>query len=153
MATEDGFLIVPDNKMNGETYGGEIVLKWDVLMNTPYINKWTLTNSWSFIRLNIHQLDKKLSTTEKLNEGTYPRNMVSCHSKMDITDNLQFDMALNYVEALKEFEVPTYIKTDFHLSYKISDNIQCQLIGQNIQDPAHPEYLPFELKRLIFGKL
>jgi len=153
MATEDGFLIVPDNKMNGETYGGEIVFNWDVLMNTPYINKWTLTNSWSFIRLNIHQLDNKLSTTEKFNEGTYPRNMVSCHSKMDITDYLQFDMALNYVEALKEFEVPTYIKTDFRLNYKISDNIQCQLIGQNIQDPAHPEYLPFELKRLIFGKV
>jgi len=153
MATEDGDTIIADNKMNAETYGCELMFNWNVLMNTRFINKWTITNSWSFIRLNAHQLDNKISTTEKIREGNYPRNMVSCHSKMDILDKLQFDIALKYVEALSEYEIPTYIKTDLRLSYKLSDNLECQLIGQNIQDPAHPEYLPVELKRLIFGKI
>ena len=153
MVNENDYVIIPDNQMDGETYGGELVFNWDVLMDTTYIHKWTLSNSWSFIRMNIHQLDKKFSNTEELNEGNYPRNMVSCFSKMDITDCLQLDIALHYIEALSAFEAPTYIKTDFHLSYQLSDNIQCQLIGQNIQDPAHPEFFNFESKRLIFGKL
>jgi iron complex outermembrane receptor protein len=152
MASEDGYTIIADNQMNGETYGGEFVLNWNVLMNTRYIHKWTLTNSWSFIRLNMHQLDNKLSNTEILIEGNYPRNMVSCHSKMDIFDNLQFDLAIKYVEALSAYEIPTYIKTDCRLNYILSDNFQCQLIGQNIQDPEHPEYLSFELNRLLFVK-
>ncbi|ETR70373.1 MAG: iron complex outermembrane recepter protein [Candidatus Magnetoglobus multicellularis str. Araruama] len=154
MATsEDGFTIIPDNEMTGETYGFECALNWVVLMNTRYINKWTLSNTWSFIRLNMHQLDQKHSTTEGISEGNNPRNMVTCHSKMDIFDNFQFDIALKYVEALSEYEIPTYIKTDMRLNYKLSENIQCQLIAQNIQDPAHPEYLPFEIKRTLFGKV
>jgi len=153
MASEDGCTFIADNQMDGETYGGEFVINWDVLRNSRYIKKWTLKNAWSFIRLNMHQLDNKLSTVEQLREGNYPRNMVSCHSKMDIMDNVQFDMAVKYVEALKEYEIPTYIKTDCRFSYKLSNHLQCQIIGQNIQDPAHPEYSSVELKRLIFGRV
>jgi iron complex outermembrane receptor protein len=157
MANVNGHTIIADNQMNGETYGGEFMLNWHVLMNTRYIHKWTLTNSWSFIRLNMHQLDNKPSDSEIFIEGNYPRNMVSCHSMMDILDNLQFDMAIKYVEALSAFENPTYIKTDCRLNYQLTDNVQCQLIGQNIQDPGHPELSPenssFELKRLLFVKV
>jgi len=153
MASEDGFNIIPDNQMNGETYGFEFVFNWDVIKNAPYINSWTLGNSWSFIRLNMHLLDNKMSTTDKVREGYYPRNMVSCFSKMDITDELQLDIALKYVEALRSLETPTYIKTDVRLNYKLSEHIQCQLIGQNIQDPAHPESLPYEIRRQLFGKV
>jgi len=157
MASSDGYTIIADNQMNAENYGGEFVLNWNVLKHTKYIHKWTLTNSWSFIRINMHSLDDKLSNTEALREGNYPRNMVSCHSKMDLTDNLQFDMAIKYVEALSEYDIPTYIKTDCRLNYKLTDNIQCQFIGQNIQDPAHPEVVPdissLELKRLLFVKV
>jgi len=152
MASEDGFVIIPDNQMNAETYGFEFVLNWDVIKNTRYLNKWTLTNSWSFIRLNLHQLDNKSSTTEKNDEGNCPRNMVTCFSKMDITDWLQFDTSIKYVEALSTYEIPTYVKADVRLNYKLSENIQCQFIGQNILDPVHPEFLTYELKRLMIAK-
>lgn len=122
-----------ENVMDGETYGLEIDSKIDLNKN------WRLFLSYSYLKLFFHATRKTLYLGEEL-EDLWPRHIFSIRSRYAFPKNIYFDLRLRYVDKLKGFSIPSYLATDFRVDWHINKNLEVSIVGQNIFDPAHPEF-------------
>ncbi len=123
-----------DNKMDGETYGAELVANWNV---TDY---WRLVGSYTFLQTQLHT-DQGIN--DILSEGSErgsPHNQFNIRSLLNITDSLQFDTFLYYVDNVPMVDVDNYIKLDARLGWKVNDQVELSLVGQDLLDSQHAEF-------------
>lgn len=107
-----------------QTYGFELAASWQV---SPC---WRVFGSYSFLR-----------GTGGSND---PRNRVYLQSSMDLTDALQFDAILRYVDGRNGTMLDDYTTMDLRLAYEVTRDIQVYVVGRNLLDGAHAEALADE---------
>ncbi|HEX2099722.1 MAG TPA: TonB-dependent receptor, partial [Candidatus Synoicihabitans sp.] len=139
---------------SGKTYGGELSLNWRVNEH------WWLRADYSHLRTSIDagsniQLG---SFGSEAAEGINPRHHAALRSWMDLSHGFELDLALRYVAARPSIEVPAYTELDVRLGWRVSEEMEFSLVGQNLLDRAHPEFKPSffgtqatEVQRSIFG--
>lgn len=128
--------VVGDNSGASNSLGAELSVKWNVTED------WHLAGSYSYLR---EKFNKKNSVS--LNYvGTSPRHQFNVRSNYMITDSLELNNALYYVDDLHGLGINDYFRFDTMLSYELSEGAKLTLVGQNLLDPKHQEYTPFQYR-------
>ena len=148
-----------DEKIHGETYGGEIALSWQPT------NWWQLRAAYSYLQIQLHNArgGTDLNST-LLDEGRSPQQQASLHSSWDITRSVNLDATLRYVDRLRSVapvpDIPSYVELDLRLAWRPRPNLELSVVGLNLLDSSHPEFLPGafgllgqprEIPRSIYG--
>lgn len=141
-----------DNEMEGHTYGVEVTSNWSVASD------WQLSAGYTFLKVD---MDLKNANDPALtSEDDNPQNLVQLQSRMNLSDDWEFDTLLYYVENVQSqgVKIPSYLRLDVRLGWQISKDCTLDLVGQNLLDPQHPEYISLprvatETERAFLGRL
>ena len=144
-----------DNKMYGETYGVEAVCEY-----YPF-RWWKLQFIYSFLRVQLHLESDSTDVWFEEIEGMSPRNQASVRSEIDVTEDVEVDLGLRYVDRLSATNIPSYLVLDARIGWRPWDNIEFSVVGQNLFDDRHPEFgdtafinmIPTEVEHSVYGKV
>jgi iron complex outermembrane receptor protein len=141
------------NGLYGATYGGEIAPEW---RPTKF---WRLRGSYSFLRMSIKQAPtSEVGLGSGSDNGSSPEHEASFDSGFDISRKLQLDLIFRYVSALPAQNVHGYSTGDARMGYRLSKHLGFSLVGQNLFQPGHVEYVgdpsgPIAIRRSVYASL
>jgi len=144
------------NNMSGETHGLELAAQWRVRPG------WLLNASYTWLGMDLKLDNGSMDTASESVENASPNNSAVLWSSLDLEHNLEFDSALRYVGNVKVagIDIDSYVALDLRLGWKPKPDLELSLIGQNLTDGRHPEFLPdfidtqpTEVKRNIYARL
>ncbi len=143
-----------ENKLYGESYGGELFLKYKPARN------WKLSFSYSYLQMQIHRKKHGTDSLSESLEGESPHNQFSIASYYDITPNLEFDAFLYYIDNLPAYDIKDNFMTNLRIGWRPDNNTELSLTVQNAFDDKHPEigsrYVSsdtVQIQRSIYTKL
>ena len=145
-----------DNNMSGETYGVEVATQWQVRSG------WRLNATWSWLDMKLRLDSNSADTFSESAEDASPTNKATIWSAIDLGYNLQFDAALRYVGDIEVngVDIDSYVEADLRLGWEARPGLELSLIGQNLLDNHHSEFLPTfiqsqptEVERSIYGRV
>jgi iron complex outermembrane recepter protein len=140
-----GQTIVPifnRNLLGGHTFGAELQLDWQPL------EQWHLVATYSHINLDLtpHGLD--LNRNETVEDST-PRNLAGLRSLLTLGQRFELDAQLRYqtqIRGLPVTETPQpiegYTELDLRFGWRISEQWNLSLVGQNLLHDEHVEFGP-----------
>ncbi len=151
-------LVIPafaKNEMDGEVFGVELAVDWWT------VDWWHLKASYSYQQIQMHLNKSSLDVTSESTEGATPHNQFFLRSSFDLPRNLELDLSPRYMDNLSSVKVDSYVELDARLSWKPFENLEMSLIGQNLLDNHHPEYIQSaivetgstEIERSFFAKI
>lgn len=138
------------NALAADVYGLEATADWRVS------DDWRLTAAYSHAHLKLD--DDSLDRMEDY-EGSLPRHILSLRSGHELGQNMTLDFWLRHVSKrdttqLTNRRVPAYTTLDARLAWKPRKDLELSLVGQNLLDNQHLEYVqevfftvPAEIRR------
>jgi iron complex outermembrane receptor protein len=155
--------ILFDNGMEGSTQGLEASIAWQP-------RPWLTTElNYTYIKLDLQPLNTlNPSDTAIIAEESSPEHQVSLRTGIDIRKNLHLNLWARYVGALdiasnvaytSGMIVDDYLAFDANISWKMRENIELTLVGQNLFDSSHLEFVneyftpPIEIERSVYAKI
>jgi iron complex outermembrane receptor protein len=154
-SVEPGAAVFPltiGNGVEGHTYGIELAA------NYQPSNWWRLKGGYTF-------LEKKLTIkpdSKDQNKGTAesddPNNQFLIQSMFDLPKKIECGFVVRYVDVLTNRYVPSYTSLDLQAAWMITPWLQVTVVGQNLLDDQHPEFIPSspsprEITRSFYGKV
>ena len=124
-------LVIPitgDNKMQGETYGIELVANWQAL------DWWCLKAVYTYLQMQLHLDGDSRDILSEGAEGDSPHHQFSLRSSIDLPGDLEFDLWIRYVDNLPNQDVGSYITFDTRLGWTPHKDIELSIVGQNLLD-------------------
>ena len=93
--------------------------------------------------------------------GRSPRNQATLHTSYNLSASTEVDSVVSYSDSLPGVGLPSYVRADLRLGYRMQKNLRLDLVGQNIVGPPHVEFAPEFLEpminafapRSLYGKL
>jgi iron complex outermembrane receptor protein len=79
--------------------------------------------------------------------GDDPSYQLFLRSRMDLSDDLEFDLALRAIDGVTPV-VPAYEELGARLGWRVSDNVELALVGENLLDERHPESIDGVLREV-----
>ena len=143
------------NAMHGDAYGTELALDWGLTAI------WRLKGSYSYLIMDLKD-EPTGDAMAKATEGSSPVHQISIQSIVDLPFGIQWDVWLRYIDQLPaEFQrVPSYWALDTRLGWRVNKNLELSLVGQNLLDPHHPEFvseivgiIQTRIERSVYAKL
>lgn len=150
------FLPVPLSQLDllradGHAYGAE--LNGDLKIN----DHWTFRGGYSYLNLDIDEAPAAPGVFgASLDNDRSPDNMVYIQSFAQMTNRLQWDTTLRYVDRLQggflyEYDpvfdtfdfisgIPSYVQLDTRINYQINDRLDFTLVGRNLLNSAQSEF-------------
>lgn len=140
------------NGVQGETYGTELSAALQVNPN------WSLRGGYTFLK-------KKLRVkpwSQDLNGGTAesndPTNQFLVQSAIRLPGRLEFGTVLRYIDDLPEPYLPSHFGIDVRLGWQLNEALELSVVGQNIGDGPHPEFIPSspaprQIEPAVYGKI
>ena len=147
------------NNLKGQTYGAELGVDVQVF------DWWQYHAGYDFLRERIRVKQGKVDFSNALNETADPEHQASLRSSMNLTNNVEFDANLRWVDRLPTNNngfveyVPSYAELDVHVGWHPLEQIEVSLVGQNLLHDHHLEYIVSspspreEIKRSVYGKI
>ena len=149
------------NAMHGHTYGAEISATWQPR------EWWRLQATYNYL-YSVMYLDN--GTTDQISEinrsdaaSGSPRNQGSIRSGFDLGRQVELDLWLRAVDKVSYIDmvrIPGYLTMDARLAWKPTKFVELSLVGQNLLQKRHPEYIPefinttpSEIPRSVYGKV
>jgi iron complex outermembrane receptor protein len=141
------------NDLEGNAYGIEIAPAYQAF------EWWRLSGGYSLFQAELEARSPSLTTAES-QEGLSPQQQFFLRSSWDLGRQVEFDSTVRYVDPVETFGIPAYWSLDLRLGWKIRPNLEFALIGRNLLDPQHPEFVPTtiatertEVERSVMAKL
>ncbi len=121
---------------------------------------WRLQLSYSHSRLDVARGDDPTANgIADIFEGNSPRYQGSMRSSHDFGTNQKLDIWLRRVGGLAVGEIPAYTTLDIRYAWQPIKGLELSLVGQNLLDPRHPEFIsdflpaePLEVQRGYYLK-
>ena len=136
------------NRGTAETYGVELASTWNVADN------WSVMASYSFLDIDVTSVDGNSE------EGESPRHQFNIRSYLDITDDLELNSALYWVDTIPDEGASSYVRLDLGLTWRPAPNVEVAVWGQNLLDDKHLEFgddlfqaLPLEVERSVYAQV
>ena len=147
-------LLDTTNENSGKTYGGESMLSWRARDDLNF------SASYSYLLMDLSGPPSAVAVDVEAPEHESPRHQFNIMSQWDMNDYLSLDTSFYYVGRLSGRQpVNDYTRLDMRLGWKINDQLQFNLVGQNLLDDAHREFLSptdanaVEIRRSVYGNL
>lgn len=145
---------VYDNMVNRDVFGGELLVDWEVT------DAWKLQASYSFLKVDVSLDSGSTNLTGTTGEDSDPVNKFTLRSLLNLTDEIEFDGFLRFVDSVPYYSVDSYLELDLRLGWHITDDLEVSILGQNLLDNAHQEYVadfinvtPSQIERSVFGRI
>jgi len=150
------------NNMHGSTYGVELASDWKPV----HWLKFQLGYTYIDFDLEV-DAGSASSSLDDVTEDSSPSHQVSLQSSININKDLQFNIWARYVGKLQTskdllsqgIQVDEYLTLDANVSWRPLENLELMLVGQNLLNSSHLEYVsefytpPIEIERSVYGKL
>jgi len=117
------------NSAEQDTYGLELSVSY-----LPF-EWWRLDGAYSYLHL-----DDLPELPFSVGEDS-PEHQFSLRSAMQIHESLDFDLWLRYVDELETQGIDSYTTLDARLSYLVSPSLRLSLVGRNLLESDHTEFL------------
>ena len=147
------------NNLKGKTYGLELAAVWQAA------DWWQWDMAYSYLWIDIDTCSE--AQKGQTNDG--PQHQVSLRSAVNLSKDLDLDLWLRYVDDVKAInsrnregsrtEIDSYLTLDIRLAWRPYDKVEIALVGQNLLDDEHPEFMqesftmPTEVERGVYGKV
>lgn len=126
------------NGLEGYTKGIEIAPEWRVT------DRWRLRGSYSFLYMDLERSPNSgdIGTIPQI-VGASPQHEAWVQSSLDLSKTLQLDLTYRYVSALPAPNqmIPAYSTGDVHFAWRFRTGWEWAVVGQNLLQPWHAEYL------------
>jgi iron complex outermembrane receptor protein len=122
------------NEMDGETYGAEVAVNWNV---NPRLR---VQASYTWLEAQLHRGRNDIPTLEQTFEGSSPHNQAQLHVYYDIMRNLEVNTSVYYVDHLKALDIPAYVRWDLAVTWRPDDRLELSAGVRNLLDDRHPEW-------------
>ena len=148
-----GYTLMPyviGNEMEGHSYGGVLVTKWQPMPN------WRLEFHHSALRLQLHAGANSGDNMSEVLPDNSPENQSAVHSFVNLPNNLSLYGGLRYVGRLPNQQVSGYTAFDMTLQWQARENISVSLTGKNLTDSGHLEFGSAdmnEIERSLYGRV
>jgi outer membrane receptor protein involved in Fe transport len=132
-----------ETKSARDTQGTEVSANWQVT------DAWRLAASYSLLKTFVEPQNEfgenvPLVVRESI-DGSAPQNQYQFHSYLDITENLQFNTSVYYVDALPTLanppldspKVPEHTRLDLNLQWEPRPNMAVMIGAQNVLQNRH----------------
>ncbi len=152
---------IPVSLVNGATQS-----TWGIESATDWrpIDPLRLQVSYTFLHV---KYQDPFDTSGIVRPRTDPRHQVSFRGSYDIIPTVAFDVWVRYVDSFSSTNtlfstsqrVDSYVGLDLRLAWKPIDNLELSIVGQNLNNNAHLEYVeevfayPRQLERSVYGKI
>ena len=148
--------IVNQNLNDGRAQGLEMQAEWAPL------DALRFTASYTYSDLEVDASGQDLNGGVLL-EGATPKHQFGLRSSVELSPTVSLDLHLRHVTELKSLPgFPTgegldeYSELDLRLGWRIAENWEFSLVGQNLLDEHHFEFGPpaarGELRRAVYAK-
>jgi iron complex outermembrane receptor protein len=145
------------NMREVETYGFELAGLWQI----TDLCRVDMAYSYYKTRKDTREL------LDRTQNSDAPKHQVSLRAAVNLRQDLDLDIWLRYVDEIKTFyalsmadlDIDSYLTLDARLAWRPCDNLEISVVGQNLLDDKHPEYLqesytmPTEIERSLYGKI
>lgn len=125
-----------DNQAHGDVYGVETDADWRAT------SWWRLRAVFAYVNIEVTTDASSTDTTTEAAEGRSPTHNGSLVSNIDLSRTVEFDIIVRYVDDLPADGIPAYTALDSHIAWRPTRQLELALIGRNLTDPHHPEFLP-----------
>lgn len=140
--------------MEGNSYGIELAIDWRLL------DWWRLQFAYTYIALDLKGSTTGSDLFSQTTEGSSPEHQSSLGSFVNLGDSWRLDLWFRYVDKLPTNDIDSYLEMDAQLNWQIRSGIDLTLVGQNLLDSHHPEYVaeflntqPTEARRGVYAKI
>ncbi len=130
------------NNSQGHTYGLELAADYKAS------DHWRLYAGYSLLKMDIELKDALPGTQMTYTEGKSPEHMAFLRSSWALPGNVDFDMALRYVDALPAIDVDGYLELDARMAWRPTQQMELFVVGQNLLDAQHTEFRPVMIQTL-----
>ena len=142
-----------ENSVVADSYGVELALAWQA-------------TDWLKLDLAYSYLDSNMNAGGQV--GDEPHHQASLRGFVNLRDDLDLNIWLRYVDNVTAFyfksannwyEIDKYVTLDLRLAWRPVAKIELALVGQNLLDSGHIEFVqenftrPTEVARSVYGKL
>jgi iron complex outermembrane recepter protein len=131
-----------ENLMHGNTEGIELAAKWKLT------KRWTLSPGYAFEEIHMHPYLASHDLTSGVSlEHNAPRHSAQIRSHLDLARGFSWNNSVYFVDSLSNqgtfasSKVPSYTRLDSELSWKIGKQFSMSLVGQNLLQDRHLEFL------------
>lgn len=131
------FIEIPgilDNKSDGRTAGIEMAVNYQPL---DYL-RWR--SSFSLLKVDISPDADSSDPTGSAAEGTDPEHQVQSWLSVDFGHGWEADLIMYYVDSLPAAEVPSYVRFDARVGWRVSRQLEVAFVVQNLFDNGHKEF-------------
>jgi iron complex outermembrane recepter protein len=125
-----GTFVYPGTFVNAQlanSYGVELATNYSVSEH------WRLSANYTFLKVLLWNPDQSTN-------GNSPQHQVYLKSSWDLSENVDFDLMLRYVDCIPVMDVPSYITMDLRLAWRPRKNLELALVGQNLLQQYHYEF-------------
>jgi iron complex outermembrane receptor protein len=136
-----------------ETYGFEGVVNWRAAENLQ------LSANYSFLDMDLEGPPQEEAFDAEAPEGRSPRHQASLRGQWDAGERLALDGIVFFVDELPDYDVDSYLRVDARIGWRLTDEVELELVGQNLFDEFHREFTaPGDvnatvIERSVFGRL
>ncbi|ORJ59833.1 TonB-dependent receptor plug domain-containing protein [Geothermobacter hydrogeniphilus] len=127
--------MVGNNRLDADSYGIELAADW---MPRRW---WKLQSSYTYLNVTQSLQAGAVFTGFKQRADNSPHHQLSLRSSIDFARNWEWDAGLRLVDNLPGSNVSGYLGIDARLAWKPRPGWQLELVGQNLNDPHHPEFV------------
>ncbi len=152
------------SEMHATARGLEVALDW---RPSP---RWETQIAYSAQAISADKTGSFLTTTfpddlsKNAAERSTPHQQVSLRSHLDLTSGWSLDAWLRHVGEVRAnrafaIDIPSYTSLDLRLAWQMDSRLEFSLVGQNLLDPQHPEFVqealvaPAEIERSVFARI
>jgi iron complex outermembrane receptor protein len=122
------------NMIEGRSWGVEAWGTWQAMP------AWRLSAGLNALKKNLHLNAGSSDPVGPSNLGDDPAYQWSLRSALTLTDGQEVDVTVRRVGPLREAEVPAYTAFDARYAWRISQELEFSIVGDNLLDRAHAEF-------------
>jgi iron complex outermembrane receptor protein len=144
--------LVWNNKADAFDTGVEFFITWEAT------RRWRIRPGYSFLNMALTR-DPNSQDSQVLGTAhDTPKHQFQVSSWLNLTKKFDWDSTLMYVSSLGNLNVPSYVRLDTRLGWKLGESLELSVVGQNLLRPGHQEFYDpqvqaTDVRRSVFGKL
>ncbi len=148
---ELGIPITFANGVEGESYGAEIFIR-------NRISNWlNVRGGYTLFRKELRLAPGSADLNEATAESNDPAHQFLLQANVTVAKNFDIGTVVRYIDRLPEPRVSGYTELDLRMGWKITQEFEFSVIGQNLLNPSHTEFIAEtprrEIERGVYGKL
>jgi iron complex outermembrane receptor protein len=142
------------NSKSARSKGLEVALDWKPSERTR------LNVAYAYLEIDTRLEPQDERITIETATPNNPTNQFSLHYSMNVTEDLEFDAVIRYVDEISVVDIDDYTNLDLRLAWQPKEDLEFTLVGRNLLHDQNGEFksdfiqgIPTEIERSVYGQV